>query len=71
MNVFESIFKDLNEAIKTVFGNLKDMLSNVFVFLKEIDYKEKVKFKPVLEIKPTKTYYRNKRISNYYCRNNC
>lgn len=37
----------------------------------EVKIKKKIKYKPILNISPNKTYIRDKRNVNYYCRDNC
>ena len=71
MNVFEDIFRDLAGAFKEIFNCIENLVLNVFDVLREVKYEEKVKFKPILEIRPNKINYPNKRLLNYYCRNNC
>ena len=41
-------------------------------FFKYYNYQNKKrKYKPILNIYPNKTYIRDKRNVNYYCRDNC
>lgn len=59
------------EAFKKLWDKIKPYITKFWERVQEIEYEKRIKFKPVLEIKPTKTYYQNKNITNYYCRNNC
>lgn len=59
------------DAFKELLDSLKPGLLKAYEMLQEVEYEEKVRFKPILEIKPNKINYPNKRLRNYYCRNNC
>jgi len=72
-------FKLTGEQIDLIAKGLCKILDNLIPaidkFNKECELyfeklKDKIKHKPVLKIYPNKTYIKDKRIVNYYCRNN-
>lgn len=67
------VFGLIAEAFKEAWDEAKPGLLELYEMLQEVEYKQKkkVKFKPILEIRPTKINYPNRRLRNYYCRNNC
>lgn len=65
------VFETLGELFSGIFEDLMTPIRDLFELFKDIKPIEKIKYKPVREIKPTKTFLLNKRFNMYYCRNNC
>ena len=66
--IFNSVCKSVWEEITRIFKELVDYINKIMESIKNIKIN---KFKPVLKIYPNKTYFRDKRMINYYCRDNC
>ena len=62
------VVKELVKLFESSIPKLDRFTKNMELYFEKL--KTKIKYKPVLKIYPNKTYIKDKRISNYYCRNN-
>jgi len=62
----------LSKELSKIFSEMIDWIDKINKDMSAYYYKmgKKVKYKPVVKIYPNKTYIEDKRISNYYCRDN-
>ena len=61
----------LSKELSKIFSEMIDWIDKINKDIAVYYYKmgKKVRYKPVAKIYPNKTYYEDKRIANYYCRN--
>lgn len=71
VKVRDEIIEIFKETFINGFNSIRKILEDAAEILKKIKFKEKTKYKPVLKITPSKLYYKDKRLKNHYCRNNC
>lgn len=59
-----------DELISVIKSCMKEILE-LIELLSGVEVIKKLNYKPVKEIKPNKVVMLNKRLTRYYCRNNC
>lgn len=64
-------FRLMKDAFMDALSRISSCISDFVEIIGNMQIKEKAKFKPVLKIHPNKSIIKNKRLINYYCRNNC